>query len=101
MPSTLRQVDAVIVGAGFAGLYALYRLRGLGLTAQVFEAGAGRVKVDIRPASVPWDASSRPDANPPDFVSRQTQIDRFHRRVPSGAWGRQFDLAQSLEQGSD
>ena len=41
MPSTLREVDArevdarevdaVVVGAGFAGLYALYRLRGLGL----------------------------------------------------------------------
>src|SRR5262249_54486499 len=41
MPSTLRQVDAVVVGAGFAGLYALYRLRGLGLTVQVFEAGDG------------------------------------------------------------
>ena len=39
MPSTSRQVDAVIVGAGFAGLYALHRLRGLGLTARVFEAG--------------------------------------------------------------
>ena len=34
-------VDAVIVGAGFAGLYVLYRLRGLGLSAQVFEAGKG------------------------------------------------------------
>src|SRR4029450_6805290 len=34
-------VDAVIVGAGFAGLYMLYRLRGLGLSAQVFEAGKG------------------------------------------------------------
>jgi cyclohexanone monooxygenase len=31
--------DAVIVGAGFAGLYMLHRLRGLGLTARVFEAG--------------------------------------------------------------
>jgi cyclohexanone monooxygenase len=31
----------VIVGAGFAGLYALHRLRGLGLTAQVYEAGSG------------------------------------------------------------
>jgi cyclohexanone monooxygenase len=41
MPSTLRQVDAVIVGAGFAGLYALYRLRGLVLTVQVFESGDG------------------------------------------------------------
>jgi cyclohexanone monooxygenase len=36
-----RHVDAVIVGAGFAGLYALYRLRGLGFSAQVFEAGDG------------------------------------------------------------
>ena len=32
--------DAVIVGAGFAGLYMLHRLRGLGLSARVFEAGA-------------------------------------------------------------
>src|SRR5262244_1984655 len=34
-------VDAVVVGAGFAGLYMLHRLRGLGLTARVFEAGKG------------------------------------------------------------
>ena len=39
--SEARRVDAVIVGAGFAGLYALHRLRGLGLSAQVFEAGDG------------------------------------------------------------
>ena len=37
----MKQVDAVIVGAGFAGLYALHKLRGLGFTAQVFEAGDG------------------------------------------------------------
>ena len=34
-----RQIDAVIVGAGFAGLYMLHRLRGLGVSAQVYEAG--------------------------------------------------------------
>src|SRR5207344_949719 len=34
-------LDAVIVGAGFAGLYSLHRLRGLGLTARVYEAGKG------------------------------------------------------------
>src|SRR5450432_1968486 len=33
--------DAVIVGAGFAGMYMLHRLRGLGFTARVFEAGTG------------------------------------------------------------
>jgi cyclohexanone monooxygenase len=33
--------DAVVVGAGFAGLYMLHRLRGQGFTARVFEAGGG------------------------------------------------------------
>jgi cyclohexanone monooxygenase len=36
-----RQLDALIVGAGFAGLYMLHRLRGLGLSARVLEAGDG------------------------------------------------------------
>ena len=33
--------DAVVVGAGFGGMYMLHRLRGLGLSARVFEAGGG------------------------------------------------------------
>jgi cyclohexanone monooxygenase len=33
------EFDAIIVGAGFAGLYMLYRLRGLGLSVRVYEAG--------------------------------------------------------------
>ena len=36
-----RDFDAVIVGAGFAGLYMLHRLRGMGLKARVLEAGSG------------------------------------------------------------
>ena len=36
-----RDFDAVIVGAGFAGLYMLHRLRGMGLAARVLEAGSG------------------------------------------------------------
>ena len=36
-----REIDVVVVGAGFGGLYALYRLRGLGLSVQVYEAGEG------------------------------------------------------------
>ena len=31
--------DAVVVGAGFAGLYAVYRLRQMGLTTRCYEAG--------------------------------------------------------------
>ena len=39
MPSS--DLDVVIVGAGFAGLYMLHRLRGLGFTARVYEAASG------------------------------------------------------------
>src|SRR5690349_9831131 len=35
------EFDVVIVGAGFAGLYMLYRLRNLGFSVRVFEAGGG------------------------------------------------------------
>lgn len=37
----MRDYDAVVVGAGFAGLYMLYTLRKLGLSALVLEAGKG------------------------------------------------------------
>jgi cation diffusion facilitator CzcD-associated flavoprotein CzcO len=40
-PAVPPSVDVVIVGAGFAGLYMLHRLRGLGLSAIVFEAADG------------------------------------------------------------
>ncbi len=36
-----RSVDVLIVGAGFAGMYMLYKVRKQGLSARVFEAGDG------------------------------------------------------------
>jgi cyclohexanone monooxygenase len=36
-PAVPTEIDVVIVGAGFGGMYMLHRLRGLGLTAIVFE----------------------------------------------------------------
>src|SRR5215216_927816 len=33
--------DVVVVGAGFAGMYMLHRLRGQGMTARVYEQGSG------------------------------------------------------------
>ncbi|WP_244928597.1 NAD(P)/FAD-dependent oxidoreductase [Nocardioides sp. W7] len=39
-PEAATTVDAVVVGAGFAGLYALHRLRGEGLSVRVVEAGS-------------------------------------------------------------
>jgi cyclohexanone monooxygenase len=40
-PSQQPDFDVIVVGAGFAGLYMLHRLRGLGLSVRVFEAGSG------------------------------------------------------------
>ena len=40
-PPEVAVFDAVVVGAGFAGMYMLHRLRGLGFTARVYEAGGG------------------------------------------------------------
>ncbi len=39
--STPRQLDVLIVGAGFAGLYLLHRMRQAGLSARVYEAADG------------------------------------------------------------
>lgn len=40
MKNSQTNFDVVVVGAGLAGLYALHRLRGLGLRVKVFEAGS-------------------------------------------------------------
>ena len=34
-----RELDVVVVGAGFAGMYLLYKLRPLGFSVKVLEAG--------------------------------------------------------------
>src|SRR3954468_924865 len=39
--TTSNAVDVVIVGAGFAGLYMLHRVRELGLSTQLYEAAGG------------------------------------------------------------
>ncbi|MEY2882770.1 MAG: hypothetical protein RL490_494 [Pseudomonadota bacterium] len=39
MASAATEVDVIIVGAGFSGMYMLHRLRGLGMSARVLEAG--------------------------------------------------------------
>jgi cation diffusion facilitator CzcD-associated flavoprotein CzcO len=38
---TVPDFEAIVIGAGVSGLYQLYRLRELGMTARVFEAGSG------------------------------------------------------------
>ena len=38
---TVEQFDAIVIGAGFGGMYMLHRLRGLGLKVRVYEKGDG------------------------------------------------------------
>ena len=40
-PTAGEAYDALIIGAGISGMYQLHKLRGLGLSAHVFEAGTG------------------------------------------------------------
>jgi cyclohexanone monooxygenase len=40
-PGLPAEIDVVIVGAGFGGMYMLHRLRGLGMSAVVFDVAAG------------------------------------------------------------
>ena len=39
--NSVERVDAIVIGAGFGGMYALHRLRKLGLRVIVLEAGDG------------------------------------------------------------
>ncbi len=39
--NSAEQLEVAIVGAGFAGMYMLYRLRRLGLSSRVYETGSG------------------------------------------------------------
>ncbi|MBN9040564.1 MAG: cyclohexanone monooxygenase [Rhizobiales bacterium 62-47] len=39
--STADTYDVVVIGAGFAGMYMLHRLRGLGLSVRIYEQGSG------------------------------------------------------------
>ena len=41
MAEPVQNFDAVVVGAGFSGLYMLHKLRELGLSARLYEAGGG------------------------------------------------------------
>lgn len=88
------ELDAVVVGAGFAGLYTLHKLRGLGLRVKVLEAGKGvggtwfwnrypgaRCDVESLEYSYSFSEDLQQEWNWPERFSAQPDILRYANHV--------------------
>ncbi len=97
--------DAIVVGAGFAGLYALHRLREMGLRVKVFEAGDGiggtwywnrypgaRCDVESMEYSYSFSEELQQEWDWPDRYSKQTDILRYIDHVAD-----KFDLRRDIQ----
>ncbi len=97
--------DVVIVGAGFAGLYLLHRLRGLGYSTRVFEAGGdvggtwywnrypgARCDVESMQYSYSFSEELQQEWNWGERFSAQPEILEYAGHVAD-----RFDLRRSIE----
>ncbi len=93
-PSDVEAVDVVVVGAGFSGLYALYRLRKLNLKVVCFEAGQGvggtwywnrypgaRVDIESMQYSYSFDEDLQQDWRWPEYFSPQSDLEEYANHV--------------------
>ncbi|MGE0221805.1 MAG: flavin-containing monooxygenase [Acetobacteraceae bacterium] len=99
------KLDAIVVGAGLGGLYALYRLRGLGLKARAFEAGSGvggtwfwnrypgaRCDVESLEYSYAFDDALQQEWHWPERYGTQPEILRYINHVAD-----RFDLRRDIQ----
>ena len=97
-------LDVVVVGAGFSGLYLLHKLRGLGLTVRVFEAGDGvggtwywnrypgaRVDIESQEYSYSFDEGLQDDWVWTERYSAQPELLRYLNHVAD-----RFDLRRDI-----
>ena len=98
------EFDAIIVGAGVGGLYALHRLRGLGLSVCVFEAGGDvggtwywnrypgcRCDVESMEYSYSFSTELQQEWNWPERYGTQPEILRYINHVTD-----RFDLRRDI-----
>ena len=98
-------LDAVIVGAGFGGLYMLHRLRRMGLKARVLEAGSGvggtwywnrypgaRCDVESVQYSYQFDDALQQDWNWTERYAAQPELLTYANHVAD-----RFDLRRDIE----
>ena len=101
---TATSVDAIIVGAGFAGVYMLHRLRQQGLNARVLEAGDGvggtwywnrypgaRCDIESLEYSYQFDAQLQQDWEWSERYATQPEILRYINHVAD-----RFDLRDGI-----
>lgn len=97
-------LDAIVIGAGFAGLYMLHRLRELGLRALVLEAGSGiggtwywnaypgaRCDVDSLQYSYSWSEALQEEWTWTERYAAQPEILRYMNHVAD-----RFDLRRDI-----
>jgi cyclohexanone monooxygenase len=99
------QLDVVIVGAGLAGLYAIHRLRKLGLKVRAYEAGSGvggtwfwnrypgaRCDVESLEYSYSFDEQLQQDWKWPERYGTQPEILKYINHVAD-----RFDLRRDVQ----
>ena len=100
-----RQLDVVIVGAGLAGLYAIHRLRKVGLKVRAYEAGSGvggtwfwnrypgaRCDVESLEYSYSFDEQLQQDWKWPERYGTQPEILKYINHVAD-----RFDLRRDVQ----
>ena len=108
MPFTKKktgEVDAVVVGAGFSGLYLLYKLRQHGFTSRVFERGGdvggtwywnrypgARCDVESMQYSYSFDEELQQEWHWPEKFSAQPDILAYANHVAD-----RYDLRKDIE----
>jgi cyclohexanone monooxygenase len=98
------QRDVIIVGAGFGGMYMLHRVRGLGLSAKVIEAGpdvggtwywnrypGARCDIESMSYSYSFSPELQQEWDWPDRYAVQPDILRYARHVAA-----RFDLSRDI-----
>jgi cyclohexanone monooxygenase len=102
---TTTAYDVVVVGAGFAGLYTLYKLRKLGYSVRVYEAGEGvggtwfwncypgaRVDIESHEYSYSFDESLEKEWRWSERYASQPELLRYINHVAD-----RFDLRRDIQ----
>ena len=99
-----RELDVLIVGAGYAGLYLLHRMRGAGLSAHIYEAASGvggtwfwnrypgaRCDVETMQYSFGWDEELQQEWKWSERFAAQPELLKYANHITD-----RYDLRRSI-----